>query len=79
MTWDEVAMDIMQDLPAEARSEALCGIIADMEKLTQGNTLALIQTKIESRRYRRAFYGTLLVCAVMTVAAWLGWASYFAE
>ena len=49
-------------------------------------TIALIQARslcnellVANRRNRRAFYGTLVVCAVMTMAAWFGWASYLAK
>jgi len=71
MTWGQVAHDIMADLPAEERSEALVKIIDSMEDKNANATLLMIEERRRLRRDNRMLTGCLVIAASLGALGWL--------
>lgn len=71
MTWGQVAHDIMADLPAEERSEALVKIIDSMEDNNSNATLLMIEERRRLRRDNQMLTGCLVIAASLGSLGWL--------
>ena len=71
MTWGQVAHDIMADLPAEERSEALVKIIDSMEDKNFDATLLMIEERRRLRRDNQMLTGCLVIAASLGALGWL--------